>query len=494
MILGLCLVLAAIPAGAAEKGAGTQSDGALTFFVKTIATDCSEILTEEEVRAVTGKLEGKAVGLDELQSAVDEINELYAEKGFVTARAILPPQTIEDGVVHIQLVEGRVGEIVVTGNEHTNDSYIYRRIQTRPGDLLRIDVLEREMTYFNLTNDVQLRAELRPGQAFGTTDVVLIAEESQRTQAVAYADNSGRNETGVYRAGFSIVQRSLSGFRDSLTASATVAPGSLGMSAMYDIPVGVRGAKLGVSLDISETRVISGQLQTIGVEGFSWGLGVQVRWPVAIEPTFSSQGSIALRSWASDHYFSGSSLMSSSLQTAKLSVTTQMAGERETWQIEHTLIAVNETVPKQRVFLKCVGSIVWQRVVAQKGVLTCRGMFQVADEHLLPASEQFSIGGASSVRGYSEGELTGDKGYSLSAEFSYPLTQHVRGVVFLDHAGAYLHVGAGQPAANDVFLTSAGVGAVVRFSDRLSGNLVVGVPISAQGGTAKLHVVIQTTL
>src|SRR5690606_18780635 len=78
----------------------------------------SEILTEEELAAVAGRYIGRPMPVDELYAMVAELDALYEAKGFV-GRAVLPPQTIADGVVEVQLIEGRIHQIVVSGNDRT---------------------------------------------------------------------------------------------------------------------------------------------------------------------------------------------------------------------------------------------------------------------------------------------------------------------------------------------------------------------------------------
>ena len=70
----------------------------------------------------------------------------------------------------------------------------------------------------------------------------------------------------------------------------------------------------------------------------------------------------------------------------------------------------------------------------QPGLDACsrRGAFQLTDDHSMPSSEQFAVGGVSTVRGLPEGARMGDTGYLVSAELSYPIMQKVQGVMFID--------------------------------------------------------------
>lgn len=64
-------------------------------YVNSIEVAPSEILTKEEINKAIQSLVGRNVFIEDIQKAIDNINNLYAEKGFVTARAFLPEQTVE---------------------------------------------------------------------------------------------------------------------------------------------------------------------------------------------------------------------------------------------------------------------------------------------------------------------------------------------------------------------------------------------------------------
>ncbi|HBG00804.1 MAG TPA: ShlB/FhaC/HecB family hemolysin secretion/activation protein, partial [Firmicutes bacterium] len=137
-----------------------------------------EILSPEEIQGITGPLEGRELDVSQLMKAVKALDALYGSKGYLTAKALLPPQDVEGGVVYIQLVEGRLGQLFFSGNKHTADRYLQDRISLKPGDLIRLSTLEEDILYFNQTNDVTLHGELSPGEEFGTTDITVLVEEA----------------------------------------------------------------------------------------------------------------------------------------------------------------------------------------------------------------------------------------------------------------------------------------------------------------------------
>jgi len=211
------------------------------IYVSEIHTGESRILTLKEIEEITEAYEGKLLTMTELEEITTKINDLYISKGYITARAILPAQKIEDEIVEIQLVEGCIGEIILEGNEDTKNSYFLKRISLKSGDLVKLDSLEDELFYFNATNDVSLQSELKAGHNYGTTDLILRVKEPEKISGNLFFDNAGRSETGLCRYGLNITNSSLTSNRDSLNLVYFVAEGTQAGALSYSFPVGIIG-------------------------------------------------------------------------------------------------------------------------------------------------------------------------------------------------------------------------------------------------------------
>ena len=123
------------------------------IFVREVRTNVSEILSAEEIKSITTAIEGKQVTINDLFETVGKINTLYKEKGFIAAKAVLPPQKVKEGIIKIKLIEAHVGAINIKNNKHTKSVYIKDRVAIKEGDLVSIKELEEEIFYFN-TNQV----------------------------------------------------------------------------------------------------------------------------------------------------------------------------------------------------------------------------------------------------------------------------------------------------------------------------------------------------
>ena len=114
--------------GGSMQQAGIEEMDTKGVFVNSVEVAPSEILTKDEINDIVRPLVGRNVFIEDIQKVIDTINNLYAEKGFVTARAFLPEQTVQNGNIYIALTESKIGSITVEQNKWTKDGYITRRL------------------------------------------------------------------------------------------------------------------------------------------------------------------------------------------------------------------------------------------------------------------------------------------------------------------------------------------------------------------------------
>ena len=482
-----------------------------TIFVARIETNPSDILSLEEVEGITRKYEGREVSIRDLFEAVREINRLYAAKGFIAARAILPPQKVERGVIRIELVEGRIGKILIKGNEHTKESFFTNRLSLKSGDLVRVDRLERDLVFLNSTSDVETRAELGAGETPGTTDLTLKVQEPGNYQATLFSDNAGSDTVGLYRFGLMLGSSSLLGYRDRLNLNAyfTKHRGTVAGSASYNVPVGTLGTRLDLSYSYNRIKVISGPYEVLDISGESPDLGFDLNHPFIAGPAFRLNGFTGFHYSKSTTEFDGVRLYETEVRTVNAGFDIQSLDAQGFWFFSNRLTRGLHVLSGDSRFLKYNPFLLRQQTAGEDLVLVFRGSAQLTREDNLPPSEQFQIGGASSVRGYPEGYLIGDTGYLISAELFFPLPfpdagiagfdlrNRLKGVVFADHGGAFPYKPGGGSMTHHDYITGTGIGLTGSISKHFTGRLILGIPITNRGhlkDDCLFHFSVQTDL
>lgn len=447
-------------------------------YVRAFETDLSQILSPDEIRAVTGRYEGKTVGITDLQALIEEINSLYRQKGHPLSQAVLPPQQLDDGVVRIRLVEVRVGEVLVEGNLTTRDEYFLDRMSLGPGDLFDFIQLDQDLTRFNTLHDVQLRIALRPGQEFGTTDLILTVLEPRVSEWRLIVDNHGRPDTGSVQTRFTYTHRSLRGLRDRFAITWLGAAGASSASVAYSVPIGRRGTRLEMNTGDSMTRVEYGPLKPYDISGIAADASLRLSTPLSVSPSRRVHVDAALQFKRSTSFFSGVKILSEAVDSLVLGLST----ERN--EVDMRLTSRHTFTMGQRVkvppFYKYRGDLTLQRPLWGNVVARYNAALQLAGGSALPNNEKFSPGGGGGEE--DEDSIDRSGGYSLGIELLWPLGERWTSRVFADIGGTFSGLVGSGPLIPSTQVTSVGYGIDAAFSEHVAAVLSARFPLEDGGG------------
>ena len=433
----------------------------------------SLILSGEEIQQIIDECTSRYSGMDLLNNIVDRINALYLEKGYPNARAYVPEQDVENGTVLIELVEGRVGTITVSGEKYTSEYYILRSLKIDNSKVLDLADLERKLLSFNRWNSgVTLTTTLNPGKAKpGTTDIDIQVNETSPNSGYFSFDNYATESAGSFRSGFHVALK-------QFTAGVYVSYGSKSFYADYNFPVFGKkpdlDGKLGIRMSYSNSEVPSG-LFILKSESFSGSVymgAVINRTPLRnIEAILSSTYS-ATATGVDDVRFPTESIVSGRLGINASFILEKMS-------ISATLGASAGSQLGGRNIVDLYGKFDASLNVRIKAdsvsfmILSASGQWMPFND-VIPNQEMLYAGGASTVRGYSEGVLWGKSGYIVNAEFHMYLPGSTRSSVFLfaDHAGIFPY-----PAdIRDNYLLGTGAGLDAYFDNSVHFKFTFGGP------------------
>lgn len=446
----------------------------------------SAVLPDADIEQALAPYVNKTLSLSQLFEATDALNRLYDQRGMPTARAILPPQDIVGGVVRIQLVEARIGTIQVTGASEW-DAFIRERLTVQPGDVLSVPALEGDLVRFNRLHQSQLRANVRPGQQTATTDVELSVVTPDPRRITAYVDNGGRNTVGTDRLGIVGQWYGLRLRDDTLTLSGTVAEGSTSIAGNYGLALTPDDWRLELGFNVDRIRIIDGPFEPLDIGGSSQRVLVGVSKPWRVDADRLWRGYARWTQKSSESTFGGVAQLKTDLQVLTLGFTAdhRLAGGSVLaidGQLNHGVRALGGDTS----FWVLRLNQAWLHQVSARTQWVIRTGVQLSPTDLLPASEQFQLGGNASVRGYSEGLLTGRNGYLVSAEWRHridtgpttPSSPAITALAFVDHGGAFpFRPTPLEDVTKRDFLTSAGLGVVADWTNRVQLRVSAGWPL-----------------
>ena len=463
----------------------------VTFRVNEIRFTPSDIFTESDLRIMVQGYENRVSTFADLQRVVDHVNAEYRRRGVATAQATLPPQDITTGVILIRLIEGRVGEIRIQGNASTRERYITSRIRLGADKLVDLPAFEEDLKLFNRTNDIQLRAELKPGSKTGATDVVLDVIEPPRHAVRLILDNLGSKSTGRDRAGIAYSNRSLLGYRDEASLSATRADGLKSYSVSYGVPVNRLGGRVSLAYYKDYTDIKHGPQAPLEITGESTAAILTYRQPFYYGNNVQADYVAAAKRRKSKTWSSDVLLQDTTLSDFNAGLEYQRSDASGAWFATYNAsigTASARTTGLRRDYFAGRGSLRRTQIIGEGWSALGVFSFQHTSDDLLPASEQFIIGGHGSVRGFPIGTYAGDNGMTVNAELHHPLGSKgavahplhlaTTGMFFVDFGRVSPYRPPGSVFPNHNAISSAGWGVNYTLGKRVYGRVIYGYAIS----------------
>lgn len=138
------------------------------------------LLTPTQVEKELAPYQGDSKSLADVEKARDALQKRYEADGFLTVAVAIPQQTVESGVVRLQVLEARLGRVEIqnAGIDWLGEKRVRARLRnTVPGAVLRQSDLQEDMQRANRSPDAKIRPQLAAGQDPGLVDVAIVVDD-----------------------------------------------------------------------------------------------------------------------------------------------------------------------------------------------------------------------------------------------------------------------------------------------------------------------------
>jgi len=436
------------------------------------------------------------MGLSDLEKVSDLITDAYRKKGYTIARAYIPQQEIKEGVVEIAVLEGGVGEIVVKGNNHYSTDFIKRGFTRVIKDrVIKHSSLETSLLLLNEHPDLTVTAILQAGKDPGTTDIIVNVEDKFPVHLTIDYNNFGSEFVSQHRFGTELVLSKyllVEGSSLSIRGVTGSDPSDLLFGrASYIFPINDLGTKVGLSSSGGDF-VVGREFAELDIKGKIWSYGISLTHPVIKTRFQNLTAEFGFESKDTKQFLLGTLSSHDKIRLLKAGLNydrTDSSGRNFMWLslsrgLGEALGGMENNDPKaSRMgaddrFTKADLILARFQRLTDSFSLILRGSGQVTTDSLV-AGEQFSLGGADSVRGYPQGEFLGDDGYNVSTELRVsPLLNKeiVQWAFFVDHGA----VSTKKPPVGTKkynHLTGVGFGLRLNLPYNLDTRFDVGFPV-----------------
>jgi len=466
----------------------------------------------------------EAVSIYDLYSMVVEIDGLF-DKRHVLGRAGLPVQDVDNGVVTVQILEGReTGRTISnkvssflndTGStpamfRRLGNSFVQRQFRFSGNPTFNLQNLEEEILRYNRTFRSRLAAEIEPGADLGDCTLKLTRLLPQPVSGGYFVDNSGRETSGRIRQGVYMNLLDILGANESFFISYDKTEGTTALYMQGDVPVTRFGTFLDMSYYSGEPKTISGATTVLNINGTSEQYRPGVRQILVNQKEQRLDATLYYQNYDSKTFFDtaltyaekhdawtvGLEYSRRKAKSALFAGMSLVAGEAST-----TAPIPAGYVDSGFCLMKLNLMKVWYPTDKWTFILRGNGNASFSE---LPQSQFFQIGGMATVRGTPEAFMSGDSGYLTVAEARRVIWRgsdtssdspgrcdaligyirkdwrhHSRAEIFtfIDHGGVFSR----DSDVSGLFLSSVGAGATVNLGRHCSLSGGYGQPIFTEG-------------
>jgi len=168
--------------------------------VETNYEHVSEPELQRFIWLVREQKERRGLSLGQIEGLAGDVQNYYHEHGLKLAVAYVPRQSMRDGVLIIEVLNGKLGATTVEDNSLYDDATIINPFNDILTDPVTFERIEERMFLINDYPGINITGTFQPGEQIGDSTLALKAISENAYQSTLRLDNHGSELTGEIRA------------------------------------------------------------------------------------------------------------------------------------------------------------------------------------------------------------------------------------------------------------------------------------------------------
>jgi hemolysin activation/secretion protein len=413
------------------------------FDIKSFRVEGNTRLDKAAIDFTLANFTGEKKDFGTIQEAMEALEAIYHERGYTTVQVTLPEQELKNGIVRLVIIEARITSVKVEGNKFFDEKNIRRSIPSlREGEIPDMDKISNSLKVANEHPAKKISMQLKPGENEREIAADLKVVDEKAWKVSLMGDNTGNDATGVYRAGVLLQYNNLFNLDHLATLQYITSPEKVDKVTVLGFGYRMPLYALGDSIDLfaSYSDIDSGTIYAgtsdIQVSGRGVSFGARYNQNLARIGRYEHKLSYGLdyRKYRNNETVSGTLNMDADVTVHPASLTYAGNFQFTSGQTGFNMSLIHNipggTDGQDEYFQRVRAGASTNYTIFRYGAnfiyafpadIQLRLLFngQYTNDPLIPG-EQFGLGGASSVRGFQEREVSDDRGNSGTIELYSP--------------------------------------------------------------------------
>ena len=449
--------------------------------------------------------ESRGLTMANIEDIAAKLTNYYRERGFFLARVYVPQQEVRRGVVVLAVLEGTLGTVTISGNQHYDSAMFAKAFDNLLYQPVTEQEIEQKLYLLNDFPGLDIYGYFKAGDQVGDTWLNLTVRGETRMAAIARYDNHGSDLTGRQRLYGEAQFHNPLNLADNLSFSVlkTFEPDEALYGALrYRLPVYSEAYHVGLSYSRNQFATVINILEFTGDTAIA-ELGFDVTHVRRKEKNLTSSLSYARKD--SDLIDTTAIVdLSDLVQTLTLGVRFDaLNSQSKILNQVSASVTGGEVLESQTLIQSGEDKQSFSKMNADYSILafltipwveaSSRLIFKSTLQYsadTLPPVEQYSIAGPNKVRAYEITQFSADSGIYAGIDWIFnfpgfldfnvtelmPFSSIVQPFVFLDYSYGELNQLTGS-GVNTGELSGYGFGFQLNYKNKISGNLQFAFPI-----------------
>lgn len=406
--------------------------------IKEINFFGSHSISERTQQKIVAPFIGRCVEAEVLAAVIKTVGDYYHAQGMITTQVTVPKQNLQNGIFELQIIEGKVEKISLGKDRFTDKMQRFTAFGNIEGETLNVNDVNQGISQINRLQSNSATMKIEPGSKSGDSKIVIDNNKKFPAKFTAGKDNLGNNFTGVQHTNFSSTFDNLLFLNDNLSLNYTANYNDQSrnkelksFSSSFSIPF--KYSTFSYDFSRSEYKGHLPKQNTLtAVTGYSQSSKFTLDRVLLSQSKLRLSSSVSLAEKQASSYQNGVKQDSATRKLSVLNVAfvssyflnnnasvylkPSYSKGLKILNATQDLENVNGTTTKaQFEYFKLYANFS-QRLAIPKTEIPVTFSTEMDSQYskqTLYGSEQFSVGGYYSVRGFRENYITGDSGYYL---------------------------------------------------------------------------------
>ena len=441
-----------------ESKENISSNPLKCFPIKEIKLNNANSISSFYQKKLTSTFIGKCLEHKVLSDLITNINSYYQNHGYITTQVLIPKQNLQNGIFELEIIEGKIEKISFGKNRFIEKMQEFTAFGDVENKTLNINDINQGIYQINRLQSNSATMKIEPGSITGLSNITIDNNKKFPANFTIARDNLGNNFTGIQRTNFSSNIDNLLFLNDNLNLNYTTnlddnnhIKNIKSFSSTLSIPF--KYNTLSFDYYKSEFRGQNhGNSGAIALTGFSNQRKITIDRVLLTSNNFRLASDISLTIKDSASFLNGEEISTSKRNlsifnlgfsiSAYLNDTTNIylkpsySGGLGIFGAQKDQKNISLETPKSQFeVFKLYAAISKKLTIPKVDIPILLGVElngQIAKDTLF-GSEQISIGGYYSVRGFRENYIAGNSGYYLRNKINFDIHPKIKLEPFYDY-------------------------------------------------------------